>query len=778
MRRVLLTLLLLQLALAAPASAAPDQWTRWAVPQNLGISATVRSLDFTAPGVVYAGTEDDGVFRSIGGPFAWEQNNDGLGAPGADNIRHVTSSNGILYAATSIGIFKKPANGQTWMPHGQGAEPGRLNLPVQYIHFEGGTMLAGVAAASPGVYRSTDGGEHWTRSAGIPTGTSIYYIHSTAGMLFAAADNGVYRSLDGGGSWHLRSDGLPFAFHYRMAGDAANLYVATTSGVYHSNNLGETWTERNGFGNGALLNTQTLGMLAAPSGFGGGRFLVSTGQGVWASINQGQTWGKMSSDSTPASPKFGDLKVWTLGFNIVSTPGFLIAGTQGWGAYTIPFQPVAPGNTAPNTNSPAPQPRVGNKLVGTPGSWNGTAPIFLSYMWMRCDNTNNNTIANDCDETGDTGLTHVVTSDDNGKYLRLRVTANGIVPPAPGNGTRYSAPSPIVAAAQGNPPVPPGGSYPRILGPDGQSSLSKSWPWGSEYTIDPGTWNPGSTTFEYVWLRCTGASAGTCTPIPGATGQKYKTVPADTDHGLRVEVTGTANNNSQTVYNGPTFQVTEVVPENTSAPLVVGDPWVGSTLDSSGGAWKGRNIKYFRSWQVCDADGTGCNTIPSETGPQYTINKIYLGKRLRVRIQVSNADGSQDDREAFSELTPVITNPPTDQPPGGGGDPPVVNPPVVNPPVVNPPVVNPPRPPRKPSLIVPRRLRVGAQLKAPAIPGATKLKYQWLRNGKKIKRASKRTYRVKKADRGKKLSCRISFVLGGQPLKVTTQSVKIPRKRR
>ncbi len=118
MRRALLTLLLLQLALAAPASAAPDQWTRWAVPQNLGISATVRSLDFTAPGVVYAGTEDDGVFRSIGGPFAWEQDNDGLGAPGADNIRHVVSRNGILYAATSVGIFKKPANGPTGAPHG------------------------------------------------------------------------------------------------------------------------------------------------------------------------------------------------------------------------------------------------------------------------------------------------------------------------------------------------------------------------------------------------------------------------------------------------------------------------------------------------------------------------------------------------------------------------------------------------------------------------------------------------------------------------------------
>ncbi|MDQ3742279.1 MAG: hypothetical protein M3389_15205, partial [Actinomycetota bacterium] len=648
MRRALVTLLLL-LVPAAPAAAAPEQWTRWVVPGDLDVSATVRSLDFTAPFVVYAGTEDNGVYRSTGGPFAWESDNGGLeGIAGANNIRQVISNGGSLYAATSVGVFKKPVGGGDWAPHGQGAEPGRLNLPVQFLHFNSGTdVLAGVAAASPGIYRSVDGGEHWAKASGIPSGTSVYFIHSTAGMLFAAADTGVYRSLDGGGSWHLRADGLPFANAYRMAGDAANLFVATTSGVFHSNNLGETWTDRNGFGSTALGNTETLGMLAAPSGFGGGRFLVSTGKGVWASRDQGQTWGKMASESTPSNPKFGDLKIWTLGFNPIASPGNLVAGTQGWGAYTIPFQPVTGGN-APSTNSPA-VPRVGNKLTGSAGTWNGTAPIFLSYMWMRCPDVNNNNVGQ-CQETGDTGLTHVVVADDLNKYLRLRVTARGIVPPDPG--ARFSPPSPKISAAQGAPPTPPGGSYPRILGPDNQSALSKSWPWGSEYTIDPGTWTPAST-FEYVWLRCQGLN--TCTPIPGATGQKYTSKPDDVGYGLRVEVTGTANNNSQTVYNGPTFQVTERVPENTSPPRVVGDPYVGATLDSSGGAWKGRNITYFRNWQACEADGTGCNTIPSETGSQYTVNRIYLGKRLRVRIQVSNAPGTQDDREAFSELTPVIT---------------------------------------------------------------------------------------------------------------------------
>jgi len=85
-------------------------------------------------------------------------------------------------------------------------------------------------------------------------------------------------------------------------------------------------------------------------------------------------------------------------------------------------------------------------------------------------------------------------------------------------------------------------------------------------------------------------------------------------------------------------------------------------------------------------------------------------------------------------------------------------------------------PPRNPGLVVPRKLKVGSVLKAPLIPGAKKVKYQWLRNGKPIKGARKRSYRVRRKDRGKKLSCRISGVLGGKPFKLKTKAVKVPRR--
>jgi hypothetical protein len=474
----------------------------------------------------------------------------------------------------------------------------------------------------------------------------------------------------------------------------------------------------------------------------------------------------------PASPAFGNLKVWTLGFNPIATPGRFLAGTQGWGEYALPFQNVT--NTGQPTHGSGATLRVGNSFTGTVGSWGGSRPYFFTTMWMRC--TNNTNTSSCTEETGDTGLTHVVESGDLGKYLRLRVSARGIVPPAPADA--FSPPTAIVQPAQGVAPTPPAAQtgFPKITGPDGEKATQKSYDWGTELTAQPGTWSNPSTVFTYQWLRC----APTCVEIPGATTNKYTLLPDDAEKSVAVEITGTANNNSTTTTVGPTFQITERKPQNLQPPRVLGDPYVGSTLDSTAGAWEGRKLKFFRTWQVCEADGTGCNAIINETGQQYTINRIWLGKRLRVRIQADNAPGQQDDREAFSDLTPVITEPPVDAPPAG--DPPggTTPPPGGTLPGATPPGAIPPGLPGgpRPALVLPRRLRVGATLKAPSIPGATKVRYQWLRNGKKIKKARKRGYRIRRKDRGRRIACRLTFVIDGRTLRVTTKPVKIPRRRR
>jgi len=80
----------------------------------------------------------------------------------------------------------------------------------------------------------------------------------------------------------------------------------------------------------------------------------------------------------------------------------------------------------------------------------------------------------------------------------------------------------------------------------------------------------------------------------------------------------------------------------------------------------------------------------------------------------------------------------------------------------------------------PTRLKVGAKLKvAKSFAGFSKVRYRWLRNGKKIKQATKRVYRITRKDRGKKLSCRLTLTpaAGGAAIVVKTKPVKIPRRR-
>ena len=82
-------------------------------------------------------------------------------------------------------------------------------------------------------------------------------------------------------------------------------------------------------------------------------------------------------------------------------------------------------------------------------------------------------------------------------------------------------------------------------------------------------------------------------------------------------------------------------------------------------------------------------------------------------------------------------------------------------------------------ITAPRELTPGVRLKVPkAYAGFGKAKFRWLRNGKKIRKATKRTYTLTRKDRGKKLACRITLTpsADGAKIIVRTKAVKVPRK--
>jgi hypothetical protein len=788
------------LSIAAPATAAlPDKWTRWVADTP---DTTIRSLDFIGPSL-FASGESNGVFNSptVVGP--WSQQNSGLASVPAQSVRQIkTSPDGQLYAATSAGLFRSGVGGTTsWSPVGQGEGARKLNMGgVQTIVFNdptGQDMVVGVAGAGgAGAYYSSDGGAHWDRASGMPSVQSVYHMTTgPAGIpIYASADDGVWISIDFGRSWILSSDGIPpgeLVLRVAVAPeDPSHLYASTSSGVYKSSTGGITWSEVEG------SEGQTLpaaggkrAFILAPSlngQFGDKHAIVGTENGVWATIDDGEHWGQMSPEAFPdlnpdpppddPDPNMGDRIVWSLGLGF--SPPSLMAGTAGFGIFAVPLQPIEAGavNIAPVQSL-----KPGQEIKSTLSGWGGTRPYFFTYQWKKCNSLN-------CNPTtpipGATSPNYTIPKDDAaGPNIRYRVTVSGRNLVQPDADVVDSGPTNAGVAA-----LPGTNPRPSFLAAD-QPKLSPTKnelgvpPWGTVYTIANGKWRTEASaneitpdSFRYRWQRC---KSNVCTEIAGATGQTYTTNPDDITFSVVGFVAGTKGSQSSEYFNaGDSATIINKFPVSTSLPKIVGDAYTGVTLSSSAGGWDGYDMTFPRRWLRCEADGLGCNpTNPPVTGSTYTITAADLGKRLQLEVKATGEDGNQDRvTTAYSEATPVITEPPP-PPPGGGngngngnGGPggPGGNGNGNGGPGGTKPVIK---------IKKPRKVKVGAKLSVPAkIAGFKSASYQWLRNGKRIKGATKRVYKIRRADRGKKIACRLTLKPGN--VKVTTKPVTVPKKKR
>lgn len=646
---LLLALLATALTPAAPAAPVEDPWTRWVTPLDVQRDAWARSLDFVGP-KLFAGTEDDGIFTSSNALGPWALANGGLDTVNKRQIRQVVSKDTTLYAATSGGLFKSGSGAISWTQLGTGAPPRRLMMGgIQTVHVNSATDLV-VGTASFGIYYSSDSGDHWDKATGLPANESIFYIVASPTVptrLYAAGMDGVFVSTNSGRSWALSSDGLPFANVLRLAVSPLNptvLYAATTSGLYRSANAALSWKPVNGAGATALLGSQVRAIFLAPAEFGGGgRLVVGTEKGVWATKDSGATWGQMGTGALLNEPPMGGQIVWALGIGF--TPPALLAGTKANGVYSHTLLPiladVSPGIT-PKTGV-----KVGTTLTSGPGLWKGSRPYFLAYQWKRCSSTGTNCVA----ITGAKGTTYSVQAADVGKKIKVTVTASNIVAPAAVSRTSTGVPSSgTVGAAPAVAPIPMSGAGPSLTPRDA------SYPWGQVYTIAPGSWQVNGAkvtpTFKYAWRRCT--PAGACTTLTGQTAKTYTSVAADAGNKLEGHVTATFNGASTTRLAGQSNQVIEKTPVNTSLPRIIGTPNVGNTLSSTVGAWTATTPTFERRWLACESDGTGCNPIFGATAATYKPTAQFIGKRLKLEVKAITPDVQNRIAYAFSLPTAAV----------------------------------------------------------------------------------------------------------------------------
>lgn len=225
-------------------------------------------------------------------------------------------------------------NGTVWVPIGPspmdegGGQDNGLVTAIAVNPNNPNVLYLGTAQG--GVWRSADGGNHWTplfdhqpalgigEPAGIaidPSNTDIIYVGTSGRVGSAEPDTvqqptaGLFKSTDAGASWIALGSGYPAGntgnanqFVNQTINviivDPANgtIYLASTSGVFTSGDGGQNWSQAAGiFG-----DTRSLGLdLSTPAN---ARFLWAgvSGSGVFISTNGAGTFNQVLSPTTPA----------------------------------------------------------------------------------------------------------------------------------------------------------------------------------------------------------------------------------------------------------------------------------------------------------------------------------------------------------------------------------------------------------------------------------------------------------------------------------------------
>ena len=283
------------------------------------------------------------VWRSEDGGLTWSQSSMGLtygdDEPKITSIWNLTPTDGVVYAGVEpAGLFRSDDGGVTWHhvaglrehPSRPEWQPGAGGLCLHSISVhptESDRMWVGISAV--GTFETTDGGRTWeTRNRGVRAdfipgpapefGQCVHNLRldpSRPESLFQQNHCGVYRTDDGGRTWTEITAGLPSQFGFPLAvhpHDNSTVYVIPHNGpeqgrhmihghaaVWRSRNRGGSW-QRLDDGlptQNAYLTVLREAMAIDRQEPAGVYFGTSTGQ-VFASTDEGDHW-RLIADFLP-----------------------------------------------------------------------------------------------------------------------------------------------------------------------------------------------------------------------------------------------------------------------------------------------------------------------------------------------------------------------------------------------------------------------------------------------------------------------------------------------
>jgi len=189
-----------------------DEGANWEVLTDdlpvMGVSAI--AIDPANTNIIYIGTGDNdhsdnysiGILKSTDGGYTWDVT--GLDWTIYQNrtiaklLIHPTNS-GILFAATTNGLYKTTDAGATWTRTHTG--------DIDDIEFKPGDPNT-IYAVTQNFYKSVDCGNTFTETTGVPTTSRVQIAVTEANpeyVYFFSSKNGIYRSTNSGDSFYMRS---------------------------------------------------------------------------------------------------------------------------------------------------------------------------------------------------------------------------------------------------------------------------------------------------------------------------------------------------------------------------------------------------------------------------------------------------------------------------------------------------------------------------------------------------------------------------------------------